>query len=142
MSASTRHSTRNSRILWAVQIVLAALFLFAGGMKEATPAAALSRMAPLPVPFLRFIGVAEILGALGLILPGALRISRALTPIAAAGLVVIMAGAVVVTLAIGGGAMAVTPLIVGSLAASIVRGRRDWIVLRLDAHHLAGQFAR
>src|SRR5579872_2974256 len=72
MSSSPIISTRHTRILWAIQIVLAALFIVAGGMKEATPAAALARLAPLPVAFLRFIGLAEILGALGLVLPGAL----------------------------------------------------------------------
>ncbi|HEY4100435.1 MAG TPA: DoxX family protein [Gemmatimonadales bacterium] len=141
MSSSSNASSRNTKALWAVQIILAALFLFAGGMKEATPAATLARMAPLPVGFLRFIGAMEFLGALGLILPGALRIRRELTPIAATGLSIIMAGAVIVTLAIGGGAMAVTPFVVGVLTVLVARGRRGWIALRLDAVHSTGQFA-
>src|SRR5262245_37622515 len=83
--------------LWIVQGVLAALFLFAGGFKLATPAAEFAKLSPLPAGFLKFIGACEVLGALGLVLPGIFRVRRGLTPLAAAGLVIIMAGAVVVT---------------------------------------------
>jgi uncharacterized membrane protein YphA (DoxX/SURF4 family) len=107
--------------LWAIQVLLAALFVFAGGMKLVTPAETLSRQLPLPVPFMRFIGVAELLGGLGLVLPGLLRIRTGLTPLAAAGLVVIMVGATVISLP--GGAMALLPLVVGLLAAFIAYGR-------------------
>jgi hypothetical protein len=48
---------------------------------------------------------------------------------------------VIVTLAIGGGAMAVTPFVVGVLTVLVARGRRGWIALRLDAVHSTGQFA-
>lgn len=109
--------------LWIVQGLLAALFLFAGGMKLVLPLEALAGPVSLPGPFLRFIGVAEVLGALGLILPGLLRIGPGLTPLAAAGLVVIMIGATVVTLAGGDGAMALIPLAVGLLAAFVAYGR-------------------
>src|SRR5262245_44546561 len=84
---------------WVAQALLAAVFLFAGGMKLIMPAAALVQQSPLPVLFLRFIGVCEVAGALGLVLPGLFRIRRELTPIAAAGLTVIMIGAVAVTVA-------------------------------------------
>jgi uncharacterized membrane protein YphA (DoxX/SURF4 family) len=79
-----------TRALWIIQILLALLFLFAGGSKLAMPAAQLTGQTPLPALFLRFIGVAEIAGALGLILPGALRIRPGLTPLAAACLTIIM----------------------------------------------------
>ena len=80
---------------------------------------------PLPGLFLRFIGICEVLGALGLILPGLLRVRPGLTPLAAAGLVVIMIGATVLTLAGGqGAALALPPLIIGLLAAFVVYGRR------------------
>ena len=110
--------------MWAGQGLLAALFLFAGGMKLVAPAEMLTQgPVVLPVWFLRFIGVCEVLGAAGLILPWALRIHRELTPLAAAGLVIIMIGAVAVT-AIGGDiAPAVVPLIVGLLLVTIGRGR-------------------
>ena len=109
--------------LWAVQVLLALLFLFTGGMKLALSVAALAKLSPLPGLFLKFIGVAEVAGALGLILPGMLGTRQGLTPLAAAGLVVIMAGATTVTLATGGGGAAVLPALVGCLAALVARAR-------------------
>jgi len=109
--------------LWVVQGVLASLFLFAGVMKLVLPIEAMAGPVALPGLFLRFIGVCETLGAVGLILPGLLRIHQELTPVAAAGLVVIMVGAVVVTMMGGSIAPALVPLIVGVLAASVAYGR-------------------
>ena len=114
-----------NRALWIVQGLLAALFLFAGGMKLITPVEVLSAMSPFPGEFIRFIGVCEVLGAVGLILPYALRILPGLTALAAAGLVVIMAGATVSTLAIGGGLLALPTLLFGLLAAFVAYGRRQ-----------------
>ncbi len=110
--------------LWTVQGVLAALFLFAGGFKLATPMADLARVSPLPAGFLKFIGVCEVLGALGLVLPGLFRVRLGLTPLAAAGLVIIMVGAVVVTAITQGAAAAGFPLVVGVLASVVAFGRR------------------
>src|SRR2546430_12242617 len=110
-------------VLWLIQGLLAALFLFAGGFKLALPLAALAKVSPLPAPFLKFIGACEVTGALGLILPGLLRIRTGLTPLAATGLVIIMTGATVVTLATQGVAPAVLPFVVGSLAAAVSLGR-------------------
>jgi hypothetical protein len=112
-----------NKALWITQGLLAALFLFAGGMKLILPAEALVGPVPMPVAFLRFIGVCEVLGALGLILPGLLNIRTDLTPLAAAGLVIIMIGATVIGL-IGG--MAVAALIsgvAGVFAAFVAYGR-------------------
>ena len=109
--------------LWIVQGLLAALFLFAGGMKLVLPLEKLTGPVPLPGLFLRFIGVAEVLGALGLILPGLLRIRPSLTPLAAAGLVIIMIGAIAVTLRGGDLVAAVISLVVGVLAAFVANGR-------------------
>ena len=110
--------------LWIVQALLAALFLFAGSMKFIMPIEEMTKQMPsMPGWFLRFIGVAEILGGLGLILPGLLRIKPGLTPLAAAGLVVIMIGATVISAMIGPVAMALMPLIVGVLAAFVAYGR-------------------
>ena len=118
-------SRPQSRIaLWVVQSILAALFLFAGGAKLAAPMADLAKMSSLSPAFLKFIGVCEVLGAFGLVLPGIFRVRLGLTPLAAAGLVVIMAGAVVVTILTQGVSAAVVPLIVGVLAALIAVGRR------------------
>ncbi len=112
--------------LWSVQVVLALIFLFAGSMKLVLPIEVMTAQMPLPGVFLRFIGLCEMAGALGLILPGVTRIKRGLTPLAACGLVVIMAGAVVLTLASAGGASAVVPLAMGALAACVASGRRPW----------------
>ena len=123
--------------LWVVQGVLAALFLFAGGMKLITPVEVLSVMSPFPGEFIRFIGACEVLGALGLVLPWALGIRRELTPLAAAGLVIIMIGATVSTLAIGGGVLALVDVVIGVLAATVVHGRREALgVLRPAALRL------
>ena len=109
--------------LWIVQGVLAALFLFAGGMKLVMPIEAMKGPVDFPGWFLRFIGVVEILGALGLILPGLLRIKPGLTPLAAAGLLIIMIGATVIGFMIGPASGALLPLIVAVLAAFIAYGR-------------------
>ncbi len=113
--------------LWTVQVALAALFLFAGWMKLVMPIEELTAQSTSWLTssggFLRFIGAAEFLGAIGLILPGLLGIRRELTPLAAAGLVVIMIGATVVSVAQG--PVALVPLAVGALAALVAYGRRD-----------------
>ena len=109
--------------LWIVQGLLALLFLWAGGMKLLLPLEQLTGPIPLPGLFMRFIGVAEVLGGIGLVLPGLLRIRPGLTPLAAAGLVIIMIGATVLTLGSGDVAMALIPLVVGLLSAFVAYGR-------------------
>jgi uncharacterized membrane protein YphA (DoxX/SURF4 family) len=111
-------------LLWTAQGLLAVLFLFAGSMKLVLPIEELTREMDFPGWFLRFIGVCEVLGALGLIVPGLARIRPALTPLAAAGLAIIMIGATVTTLAIGGGAGALFPFVVGLLLVLVAYGRR------------------
>ena len=108
--------------LWIVQGLLAALFLFAGGIKLVLPIAELTKELPVPGLFVRFIGVCEVLGAIGLILPGLLRIRPGLTPLAAAGLVIIMIGATAISVT-GGVVQALTPLVAGLLAAFVAYGR-------------------
>jgi uncharacterized membrane protein YphA (DoxX/SURF4 family) len=114
--------------LWIIQGLLALLFLFAGSMKLIVPIEMLTAQMPVPLPglFLRFIGTAEVAGALGLILPGLLRIRPMLTPLAACGLVIIMIGATVITLAGGDGVSALVPLVVGLLCTAVAYGRRSW----------------
>ncbi|WP_227375923.1 DoxX family protein [Haladaptatus halobius] len=77
--------------------MLALVFLFAGGLKLITPIGIILPQTPVLLPglFVQFIAVAEVLGAIGLILPGVLHIREWLTPLAAAGLVIIMTGATV-----------------------------------------------
>jgi hypothetical protein len=116
-------------VLWVIQAVLAALFLFAGGFKLVASAEQMKGPIDLPLWFLRFIGGCEVLGALGLILPGLLRIRVGLIPLAACGLVIIMIGATVIN-GIGMGVLAALPtLVIGGLAAFVAVGRR-----RLTAH--------
>jgi len=110
--------------LWVGQGLLAALFLFAGGFKLVASAEMMSQgPVALPVAFLRFIGACEALGAIGLILPGLFRIHRELTPLAAAGLVIIMIGATTLTAISGEVSGATMPFVVGILAVTIARGR-------------------
>jgi hypothetical protein len=119
-----------NKTLWVVQGLLAALFLFAGGMKLVLPVAAMAGPVALPGALLRFIGVAEVLGALGLVLPGLLRIRTGLTPVAASGLVIIMIGATTIMTAASGIGAAIVPLVVGLLAATVAYGRGNpWAVL-------------
>lgn len=111
--------------LWIIQGVLALLFLFAGGVKLVGPMDQVMKGMPpwLSAEFLRFVGVCEVLGGLGLILPKLLRIRPGLTPLAAVCLVGIMIGAVWVT-AIGASPLqAVTPAIVGILLIFVAYGR-------------------
>ena len=115
-------------LLWIIQVLLALLFLFAGGVKLVMSTEAMYKNASpntilLPGPFIKFIGLCEVLGALGLILPGLLRRQQHLTPLAAAGLLIIMIGAVVLTIMGDGVMMAITPFIVAVLCAFVTYGR-------------------
>ena len=114
-----------NRALWIVQIILAALFLVAGGSKFVVPAEQMTQGMPawLSVSFLHFVGACEVLGAIGLILPGLLRIKPGLTPLAAAGLTIIVIGATAVTLMGGMLATALLPLVTAILAAFVAYGR-------------------
>ena len=140
-----KQMTRTSRVaLWSIQGLLAALFLFAGGMKLVMPIEMMKGPVELPGLFLRFIGVCEVLGAIGLILPELLRIKRVLTPVAAAGLTIIMVGATEMTIimvgatvitAMGGSlAPAIVPFVVGVLL-SIVAYTRGRAALAPAASH-------
>jgi len=117
-------------VLWIIQILLALLFLFAGVTK-------LLPIIPMPPPppnmwmppmwFLKFIGLCEFLGALGLVLPGLFHRQQYLTVWAAIGLTIIMIGAVVVSVMTMGAAAAVTPLIVLLLCVFVAYGRRAYL---------------
>jgi len=111
--------------LWAIQGLLALVFLAAGGMKLVVPAEAMQAQMPvaLPVLLIRAIGVAELLGAAGLVLPGLLRVRVGLTPVAAGCLVIHMAGATGFTMGTMGLATAVMPAAVALLAAAVAYGR-------------------
>jgi hypothetical protein len=109
--------------LWVFQWLLALLFLFAGGVKLVAPIEEMAKQIALPGAFLRFIAVAEILGALGLILPGLLKIQTGLTALAAACLVIIMIGATVITAQTQSAVGAILPLVTGLLLIFVAYGR-------------------
>ena len=111
-----------SYALWFVQVVLAIVFLSAGGVKLVLPIDMLGLSFPLPAVFVRFIGLCEVLGALGLILPGVLRVRTDLTPRAALGLTAIMVGATMFTPP-EQIPFAIVPIGVGLLAACVAYAR-------------------
>jgi uncharacterized membrane protein YphA (DoxX/SURF4 family) len=115
-------------LLWIIQILLALVFLFSGGTKLLIPADVLQSQAPpnaihFSNIFLKFIGICEVLGALGLILPGLTRKWKGLTALAALGLTIILIGAVVVTRMSAPPSMAIVPLVVCLLCAFVAYGR-------------------
>jgi hypothetical protein len=115
-------------LLWIVQALLALLFLFAGGIKLWVPAAELQAQGPpnqilLPALFIKFIGLCELLGGLGLLLPGLFKRQQQLTPLAAIGLTIIMIGAVVVTTMGPGFKDAFFPLVIGLLCSFVAYSR-------------------
>jgi len=87
-------------VAWVLQIVLAVLFLAAGGTKLTRPKEKLQPMMgwvePVEPRNVKLLAATEILGALGLVLPWATGIAKVLTPLAAVGLAIVMAGAVIV----------------------------------------------
>jgi len=117
-------------LLWIIQILLAALFLFAGVLKLVLPLDKLTGPVAVPGLFLRFIGLCETLGGLGLILPGLLRIRTGLTPLAAAGLVITMVGATVLNLRTGDLVTTTLTIVVGLLAALVAYARWKVVPLR------------
>ena len=123
---------KNTR-LWVVQGLLAVLFLLAGVPKLIMSPEQMAAPGPiqLPVLFIRFIGVCEILGAIGMILPGLTGITPGLTPLGAAGLVVIMIGATVTNIVDGPAPFAILTAILGLMAVYVVYAR--WLAVRRTA---------
>ncbi|GAA3607128.1 DoxX family protein [Kineosporia mesophila] len=108
-------------VLWVIAGVLAAAFAAAGAMKVAQPKSKLIESGmgwaeDFTGTQVKLIGAVEVLGAIGLILPAALDIAPVLTPLAAAGLALTMAGAVVVHLRRGETSGSVPALVLGLLA--------------------------
>lgn len=113
-----------SRLLWLLQSLLALVFLFAGSLKLLAPIDLLQPSLPLPELAIRAIGVCEVLGAFGLILPSLTRIYPRLTPLAAAAFVLLMTGATILSpVFTGDPSSSLLPLVLGLLAAAVVYGR-------------------
>ncbi len=113
--------------LWVVQGLLFLAFVMAGSMKLTTPLEELARNMPwvsrMPGGLVRFIGVAEVSGALGLLLPSLFRILPKLSALAGAGLTVVMVLAASHHLMNGEAAMAPVNVVLGGLAAFVAWGR-------------------
>jgi uncharacterized membrane protein YphA (DoxX/SURF4 family) len=113
--------------LWFLQILLALAFLAAGWMKLTTPidqlAQAMVWAGDVPVGLVRFIGLAELAGGLGLILPALTRIQPQLTPLAGAGLALVMLLAVAFHLTRGEFGFIVPNIVLLALAAFVAYGR-------------------
>lgn len=113
--------------LWGVQALLAFAFFAAGVMKSVTPLPELGAMMPWvsdsPAFLPRFIGISEILGAVGLILPSALRILPVLTPVAAGALALVMALGVAMHAAYGEWGALGAPFVLFGLSAFVAWGR-------------------
>jgi uncharacterized membrane protein YphA (DoxX/SURF4 family) len=118
-----------NRILWIAQWLLAFLFLFAGIAKLVSPIQPMVEQSGVPAGLLLFVAVMEILGAVGVVLPGLLHFGTKLIPLAALGLMAIMIGATAVTLRIGPVLPALFPLTTGLVAAFAAYGR--WRLLPL-----------
>lgn len=91
---STTSSSKGLNIaLWIAQVLLAALFLMAGSTKLFQPIAEIAKTLPwaaeMPAGLVRFIGLSELLGGIGLLLPSMLRIQPKLTVFAAIGLALV-----------------------------------------------------
>lgn len=113
--------------LWAAQILLAVGFGMAGAMKTFSPLAEIAKTIPWVTSdfmlLVRFIGVSELAGAIGLILPAATRIQPKLTALAGAGLTIVMALASIFHLSRGEVGALPTTLVLGGLAAFVAWGR-------------------
>ncbi len=121
---------KRNTVLWIVQGLLAAVFLMSGGMKFAMSAEQMIEQTKaaggvmLPVAFVRFIGACEILGGIGLVVPWLTGIRPGLTPLAAAGLVIIMIGASVLNAMSAIPAVAGLTVVLGALALAVALERR------------------
>ena len=116
--------------LWFAQVLLAVVFAMTGFIKLTISPADLMQKMPaglvLPLGLIRFIGFAEVAGAIGLILPSATRILPVLTPVAAGALALVMALAAILHASRGEiGSLAVV-LVLGAIALFITRGRTTY----------------
>lgn len=116
--------------LWATQILLACLYGFVGFMKLSQPIPDLAAMMgwpeQFPALFVRFVGLSELAGALGLTVPMILDVRRGLTPLAAAGLVALQICAMIWHVTQGEFAVLPFNLLLLALAAFVVWGRRKY----------------
>lgn len=127
LSTPTPDAARGWRIgLWIAQLLLAAMFVMAGGMKAFAPAdqlMAAMKDSGLSLGLARFIGAAELTGAVGVVLPALTRIYPILTPIAACGLLIVMILATGFNALHGQTGALITTIVLGLIAAFVAWGR-------------------
>jgi uncharacterized membrane protein YphA (DoxX/SURF4 family) len=122
--------------LWSLQVLMAALFFWHGQFSVFPPADMVAMINANIGEGLRvFIGVAEILAAIGLILPGLTRIVPWLTALAAAGLMIVMSSATVFHLFRGETASAIAALVIFLLVTVVAYTR--WKVAPIAARRHA-----
>jgi putative oxidoreductase len=122
--------------LWVLQVLLAAAFLAHGLLMISPPAEVAAQMnAVLPRWFQLFVGIAEVLAAAGLTLPGLTRILPRLVTWAAAGIMIVTASATVFHLVRGEISSAATTLVLLA-TATFVAYMRHWI-LPIDGRRIA-----
>jgi uncharacterized membrane protein YphA (DoxX/SURF4 family) len=113
--------------LWVAQVLLAVAFLGAGATKLSQPKEKLAKNMAWVEDFsqsaVRLISVLEVLGALGLVVPALTGVLPWLTPLAALGLALLMAGAVYTHLQRKEGSAVVPPAVLLLLAALVAVGR-------------------
>jgi len=115
-------------LLWVLQVVLAVAFLAHGLMFLFPPAALVEQMnAALPRAFQVFLGVAEVLAAVGLTLPGVTRVYPWLVPCAAAGIMIVMISATMFHIMRGEVSSSIITAVLLVLATSVAYMR--WKVL-------------
>ena len=122
-----------NRLLWIAQWLLALLFVFAGAAKLVMPLQPIADQVGLPKGLLVFVGVMEVLGGLGLILPGLLHIRTGLIALAAFGLLIIMVGATTVTLQTATIQMALFPFAIGLVTSFVAYGRWRLVPITRDS---------
>lgn len=124
---TTKNNKTLNITLWVAQVILAAMFLMAGIMKSTQPIEELGKSLPWVNDFslglVRFIGISELLGGIGLLLPALLRIKPIFTPLAALGLFSIMVFAFVYHITKGQYQVLGFNLILGAIALFIAWGR-------------------
>jgi putative oxidoreductase len=131
MSAVAHVATRSGKALtialWVAQVLLFVAFGMAGFPKLTTPLDQLVGMMPwvgaVPGALVRFIGLAELAGAIGVVLPAATRVRPGLTPLAALGLLTVMVLAAVFHQSRGEASVLPVHAVLGGLAAFVAWGR-------------------
>ena len=123
-------------LLWVLQVLLALAFLAHGVMLLVPPAAIAAQLnASLPRWFQVFLGVAEVLAAIGLTLPGLTRIQPRLVPLAAAGIMIVMVSATIFHLTRGEVSAAMTTIVLLAMATFVAYMR--WRVLPIQPRAVA-----